>query len=124
MAATNMDKGVVWLSINSGAPGKQGHGIDTNKAAVADWAMKNPVLVDESGKVGRMYGAKTTPHMFVIDPEGTLVYAGGLDNAPRNERPESGYIPFTQNAIDAVLAGQDVTASKSQAWGCSVKYGS
>jgi len=123
MAATYMGKDVVWLSINSGAPGKQGHGVETNQEAAAEWGMSNPVLVDESGTVGKMYGARTTPHMFVIDAESTLVYAGGLDNAPRNEKPESGYIPFTAQAIDAVLAGEDVKTSKSQAWGCSVKYG-
>ena len=124
MAKTYMDKGVVWLSINSGAPGKEGHGAEVNKKAVADWAMPNPVLVDEAGTVGRQYGAKTTPHMYVIDPQGTLVYAGGLDNAPRNEQPAAGYVPFTAQAIDAVLAGEPVATSKTQAWGCSVKYGS
>ena len=81
-------------------------------------------LVDEAGTVGRQYGAKTTPHMYVIDPQGTLVYAGGLDNAPRNEQPAAGYVPFTAQAIDAVLAGEPVATSKTQAWGCSVKYGS
>ena len=75
-------EGVVWLAINSGAPGKQGAGAERNKKAKADWKIDYPILIDEDGKVGQTYGAKTTPHMYVIDPEGKLVYAGGLDNAP------------------------------------------
>ena len=124
MAKTYMDKDVVWLAVNSGAPGKQGHGAETNKEAVAGWGMPNPVLLDESGEVGHLYDAKTTPHMYVIDAEGVLQYAGGLDNAPRNAVPKVGYVAHTQNALDAVLAGEPVSTSKTQAWGCSVKYGS
>ena len=124
MAQTSMDQGVVWLAINSGAPGKQGHGVETNKAAVAEWNMPNPVLVDEDGAVGRMYGAKTTPHMYVIDPAGKLVYKGGLDNAPRGDTPSAGYRSFTAEAVAATVAGTPVQTPQSQPWGCSVKYGS
>ncbi|PRP89995.1 putative peroxiredoxin bcp [Enhygromyxa salina] len=74
--------GVVWLAINSGAPGKQGAGVERNKQAKAEWKIEHPILIDEDGAVGHSYGAKTTPHMFVINPAGELVYAGGLDNAP------------------------------------------
>jgi peroxiredoxin len=74
--------GVVWVAINSGAPGKQGAGVERNKQARDEWSIEHPILIDESGEVGHRYGAKTTPHMFVIDSAGTLVYAGGLDNAP------------------------------------------
>lgn len=73
---------VVWIAINSGAPGKQGHGAARNREAKAEWKLDHAILLDESGVVGHQYGATTTPHMFVIDPAGTLVYAGGLDNAP------------------------------------------
>lgn len=118
------DRGVVWLAINSGAPGKQGHGVETNQQAIASWSMPQPVLLDESGAVGRAYGAKTTPHVYVIDPAGTLVYGGALDNAPRNQVPDSGRIAFARDAIEATLAGEPVRASKTQPWGCSVKYGS
>ncbi|NVB41301.1 redoxin domain-containing protein [Pseudenhygromyxa sp. WMMC2535] len=82
MAAEQTKAGVVWLAINSGAPGKQGHGAERNREAAADWGLEHPILLDESGEVGKRYGAKTTPHMFVVDGEGKLVYAGGLDNAP------------------------------------------
>lgn len=118
------ERGVIWLTINSGAQGKQGHGVENNKAAASKWAMPQPVLLDESGTVGRAYGAKVTPHLYVIDPQGTLVYAGALDNAPRNEVPAAGHVAFTRNALDATLAGEPVKASKTQAWGCSVKYSS
>lgn len=74
--------GIVWLAINSGAPGKQGAGAERNKQAQTDWKLEHPILIDEDGKVGHTYGAQTTPHMFVIDPAGKLIYAGALDNAP------------------------------------------
>jgi peroxiredoxin len=74
--------GIVWLAINSGAAGKEGAGVERNKQAQIDWKLEHPILIDEDGKVGRSYGAQTTPHMFVIDPAGKLIYAGALDNAP------------------------------------------
>jgi hypothetical protein len=73
---------VVWLAINSGAPGKQGAGAERNREATKEYAIEHPILLDESGSVGQAYGATNTPHMFVIDGSGKLVYAGALDNAP------------------------------------------
>jgi peroxiredoxin len=73
---------VVWLAINSGAPGKQGAGAERNREAKQEYAIDHAILLDEAGTVGRAYGATNTPHMFVIDPSGKLVYAGALDNAP------------------------------------------
>ena len=82
LAKAKQAEGVVWLAINSGAPGKQGHGVARNREAKSEWALEHPILIDEDGAVGHSYGATSTPHMFVIDPEGTLIYAGALDNAP------------------------------------------
>lgn len=82
LAAEQTKAGVVWIAINSGAPGKQGAGAERNREAAKEWTMEHPILLDEDGKVGHAYGATSTPHMFVIDPAGKLVYAGGLDNAP------------------------------------------
>jgi peroxiredoxin len=82
LGAEQSKAGVVWLAINSGAPGKQGHGLERNRAAQAEWGIEHAILLDESGEVGHAYGATSTPHLFVIDGTGTLVYAGGLDNAP------------------------------------------
>lgn len=122
-ADKHAESGVVWLAINSGAPGKQGHGVERNKKAVEEYAMTHPVLIDESGAVGRAYSAKTTPHMFVVNGDGVLVYAGALDNAPLGNATG----PLT-NHVDAALAdlagGGDVKTATSKPYGCSVKYGS
>lgn len=118
------DKGVVWLTINSNAEGKQGHGKERNAKAKEEYTLPRAVLLDEDGAVGRAYGAKTTPHMYLVDPAGTLVYRGGLDNAPRGSAPKSGLIPFFENALTAVTAGEAVKTADTKAYGCSVKYGS
>ena len=76
MATRTSSDGIVWLAINSGAPGMQGNGVDKNKKICGEWKITHPVLVDENGEVGKMYGAKTTPHMFVIDKAGVLAYQG------------------------------------------------
>jgi peroxiredoxin len=122
MAKKAGEQGVVWLAINSGAPGKEGHGLKANKDAAAKWAISHPILVDEGGKVGKAYGAKTTPHIYVVDPKGTLAYAGSLDNAPRGEVPPAGYRGYVAEAIEATRTGQPVKAAQTQPWGCSVKY--
>lgn len=114
--------GVTWLAINSGAPGKQGHGKERNAKAVADWSIGYPVLLDESGDVGRAYGAKTTPHLYVVDGEGILRYAGGLDDAPLGKAPEGGATPFLANAVEAVAAGRTPDPASTKPYGCSVKY--
>lgn len=123
MAEEYMEKDVVWLAVNSGAPGKQGHGAQVNREATTSWSMPQPVLLDPEGTVGRAYGARTTPHMYVINPEGHLVYSGALDNAPRNKVPDVGHVHYTRDALQATLAGEPVKAAQTQAWGCSVKYG-
>jgi peroxiredoxin len=82
LAAEQSKAGIVWLAINSGAPGKQGTGVERNREAASEWKLEHAILLDEDGKVGHAYGATSTPHMFVIDAAGKLVYAGGLDNAP------------------------------------------
>jgi peroxiredoxin len=123
---------LVWLSINSGAPGNQGHGIERNKAAKSEYGMVNPVLLDETGQVGRSYGALKTPHMFVIDEKGVLVYRGGLDNAPMgvvdDARPraagtQAGELsPYLITALDEVTQGRAISLADTPAYGCSVKY--
>lgn len=121
LAAQRTSDEVVWLAINSGAPGKQGHGLDVNKQAVADWSIGHPVLLDESGDVGRTYGAKTTPQMFVVDPTGVIRYAGALDNAPFG-KAEGTLVPYLDNALQAVASGKDVQTPHTKSYGCSVKY--
>jgi peroxiredoxin len=124
MAAQQAAKGVVWLAINSSAAGKQGHGVQRNATARTDWKLGHSILLDDNGHVGRSYGATNTPHMFVIDKKGVLVYAGALDNAPFGEVKGGGAdkIPYVVNALDALRAGKPIAVAKTPAYGCSVKY--
>jgi|GEM_PF-73868 len=123
MAKKMTDKGVVWLAINSGAPGKQGHGVERNKKSLEEYKLSHPILVDEDGKVGKVYEAKTTPHMYIIDKDGVLQYRGALDTSGRGPaQGEEGYKNYTQMALDEVMAGKKVTISETKSWGCSVKY--
>ncbi len=113
---------VVWIAINSGAPGKQGHGKD--KQAVESWKLTYPVLNDESGKVGRLYGAKTTPHMFVIDAKGVIQYAGAIDDDPSDSKSYGEKVNFVAQALAELTAGKPVSTKETKPYGCSVKYGS
>jgi peroxiredoxin len=122
--AAASSRGAVWLAINSGAPGKQGYGLERNKSAKADYGMDYPILLDESGKVGKMYGAKTTPHMFIIDSEGTLVYEGAIDDAPNADPASLGTTNYVKRALDELFGGREITAKETQSYGCSVKYAS
>jgi hypothetical protein len=118
-------QGVVWLSVISSAPGKQGYveaeealkDMKSNKSAASD------VILDPEGKVGMLYGAKTTPHMYVINKEGVLVYQGAIDDRPDTEQKS---IPSAKNyvaeALDLTLAGKAVTQGTTKAYGCGVKY--
>lgn len=121
LAAKRTGDQVVWLAVNSGAPGKQGHGVDVNKQAVADWDIGHPVLIDEDGAVGRQYGAKTTPQMFVIDAQGLIQYMGALDNAPLG-KVSGQVVPYLDNALQAIVDGKDVQTPSTKSYGCSVKY--
>lgn len=116
------DDSVVWLAINSSASGKQGHGNELNAKAHADWSMSYPLLVDESGDVGRMYEAKTTPHMYVVDPNGVLVYRGALDNSPLGKAPAGLPVNYVEAALADLAAGKPVQTAETQPYGCSVKY--
>jgi peroxiredoxin len=111
--------GVVWLSINSGGPGKEGSGIEKNKKMGAAWNMKNPILIDESGEVGHLYGAKTTPDMFVIDAKGLLVYSGAIDNKSKDDK----LVNYVDAALADLKAGKPVATKETKPYGCGVKYG-
>ncbi len=118
-------KGVVWLAINSSAPGKQGNfpPAEIESRSRANGAAFSAYLVDADGTVGRAYGAKTTPHMFVIDPKGILVYAGGIDDIATTDvedlKTAKNYVRL---ALDEAMAGRKVSTSSSTPYGCSVKY--
>ena len=118
-------KDVIWLSIISSAPGKQGH--RTGPQADADTKDKNAsptsVLLDPAGEVGQKYEAKTTPEMFVIDKEGKVIYAGAIDSIKSTDSADIAKAEnYVRHALDAVLAGKPVPTPKTKPYGCSVKY--
>lgn len=121
------EKGVVWLSICSSAPNTQGWMSREDQAKTIE--EKNikakAVLIDEDGTVGRAYGARTTPHMYVIDGEGKLRYQGAIDSirstrASDIEKADN----YVRAAVEAILAGEEVDPKQTQPYGCSVKYAS
>jgi peroxiredoxin len=125
MAEKHKANGVAWLAINSGGPGKQGNGVDANREAVTQFGMQHPVLIDESGAVGKQYGAERTPHMYVVNAEGVLVYRGAIDNSPDGEgqTPEGGkLVNYVEVALGALQSGTPVEQAETRPYGCSVKY--
>lgn len=118
-------KGVVWYTIASSAPGRQG--ALTTKAAAKAWkkeGMSSALLLDSQSEVARRYGAKTTPHMFVVDPKGTLIYMGAIDDNPstdESDKPQKAR-NYVSAALDAAMAGKPVATPVTQSYGCSVKY--
>ncbi len=122
-----VEKGVVWLSICSSAPNTQGWMTAEDQAkTIEEKGIKaTAVLLDEDGTVGRAYGARTTPHMYVIDGEGKLRYQGAIDSirstrASDIEKADN----YVRAAVEAVLAGEEVDPKQTQPYGCSVKYAS
>ena len=124
MAKRWQARGVKWLAINSSAPGKQGHGLQRNRDALGLYGLSHPLLLDEKGAVGRLYGAARTPQAYVISKDGVLLYAGALNNMPYGELTEPGAEPkhYLQQALAASLAGKPVKVASTKPWGCSVKY--
>jgi peroxiredoxin len=126
-AARHTKAGVVWLAINSGAPGKQGHGVEANREGQQRFKLGHRILLDESGRVGHAYAAAHTPHMYVINAAGVLVYRGAIDNSPdaEGESPTGGkLINYVDAALADIAAGRPVATPETEAYGCSVKYGS
>lgn len=117
--------GAVWLSINSGGPGKQGHMSPAEARAMVASAKAQPTayLLDPEGRVGKGYGAKTTPHMYVIDGKGVLRYQGGIDDKPTADVADvAGARNHVLAALDELKAGKPVSMAETRPYGCSVKY--
>ncbi|MFB6248683.1 MAG: thioredoxin family protein [Salinibacter sp.] len=124
---TYTDKGVVWLSIVSSAKGRQGYYPPQEMKAQKKKHNGNmtAILMDPSGKVGKMYGAKVTPHMYVINPEGELIYKGGIDNKPTTDEADiKGAKNYVRNALTQAMNGKEVSPKTAQPYGCTVKYAS
>jgi peroxiredoxin len=118
-------EGVVWLTILSSAPGEQGNvtAAEANELTRSRGAAPSAVILDPIGVIGHAYGARTTPHMFIIDKNGTLVYMGGIDDKPTTDVAD---IPTAKNyvrlALTAVLSGKPVQDAVTRPYGCSIKY--
>ena len=118
-------KGVVWLAINSTNPAHSNFRDEARSAQIMrDWKM-NPtaLMLDKDGKVGQAYGARTTPHMFVIDPQGKIIYAGAIDDRPstRAEDPPAAN-NYVRAALTQATGGMPVTTAATTPYGCSIKY--
>lgn len=119
--------GIVWLSIVSSRPGAEGYvtGPEANDLTVKRAAAPTAVLLDPTSVIARAYAARTTPHMYIIDAKGTLVYMGGIDDTPSSNPAD---IPksrnFVRQALNEIAAGKQVSEPVTRAYGCSVKYAS
>lgn len=125
LQADYTSKGVVWLSICSSAEGKQGYytAEGWQKLNAEKGGKATAILLDPEGTVGKLYGAKTTPHMYVINAEGTLVYQGAIDDKPSTDSDDiPGAKNYVKAALDEVLAGKPVTTGQTKPYGCGVKY--
>jgi peroxiredoxin len=118
-------KGVVWLSIDSSAPGTEGNlSPEQAQKVMKDWNTKQTaLLLDAEGKVGRSYNARNTPHMFVINPEGKVIYEGAIDNkATPNPNDIASSTNYVKVALDESMSGKPVSTANTRPYGCSVKY--
>lgn len=118
-------QGVVWLSINSSAEGKQGYvtAAEANELTTSRAASPTAVLLDPKGELGKLYDAKVTPHMFVINPEGVLIYNGAIDSVPSARAEDiATAVNYVRQALAEAKAGKPVSVPATKPYGCSVKY--
>ena len=118
-------EGIVWLTVSSSAPGMQGY---FTPASARAWAAKEhwngtAILLDSAGRIGRAYGAKNTPHMFIINPQGQLIYNGAIDDKSTSDPGDiNGAKNYVSEALQEARAGQPVAVASTRPYGCSVKY--
>ncbi|OWQ85165.1 thioredoxin family protein [Roseateles aquatilis] len=120
-------KGVVWLQVISSAPGQQGYvdGPTAIKLNQERGAAPTNTLLDPSGQIGKAYGAQTSPHLFIINPQGVLVYKGGIDSIATAKVDDIAKAdPYVKTALRELAAGKKVTQANTRPYGCSIKYGS
>ena len=119
--------GAVWLTVNSGAPGKQGHmnGAEAQRFVARMKAQPTAYLLDPAGQAGRLYRASTTPELFIVDPKGTLVYKGAIDDRPTADPADlAGARNYIRTALSEMRAGKPVSTPETRSYGCAVKYAS
>ncbi len=120
-------KGIVWLQVISSAPGQQGQvdGATALKLNTSRQAQPAGTVLDPQGTVGKLYGAQTTPHIFIIDAQGKLAYKGGIDSIPSSNQADIAKADkYVANALTAITSGQKVAQASTRPYGCSVKYAS
>lgn len=120
-----VDQGVIWLSVCSSAKGNQGYLTNDhiNKAITQQGLASTAYIADPDGTLGKSYGAKTTPHMFVIDANGFLAYQGAIDSVKSTKAADiAGATNYVSQALDELLSGKPVSLAKTKSYGCSVKY--
>ena len=118
-------RGVIWLTVISSAPGRQGYVTATEENAYLRQMNASPTaaLLDPRGALGHLYDAKTSPHMFIINPSGTLIYDGAIDDKPTTDLADVATATnYVSQALDEAMAGKAVTVATSRPYGCSVKY--
>ena len=119
------ESGAIWLTVVSSRPGSQGHveALEADKLTDDRNAHPTAVLLDPAGDLGKLYGARVTPHMYVIDPSGMLIYMGAIDDQPTaNHASVKGARSYVREALDAVAAGRPVAVASTRPYGCTVKY--
>jgi len=120
-------KGIVWLQVISSAPGKQGYvdGTAALKLNKDRGATPSKVVLDPEGKIGLLYGAQTSPHLYIINPAGQLVYKGGIDSIPSSDKADIAKAEnYVTSALNELSAGKKITKSNTKPYGCSIKYAS
>ncbi len=120
------ENGVVWISIISSAPGRQGYveALEANAIAEENGAAPSHIVRDPGGEIGKLYAAVTTPHMFVINPAGEIVFMGGIDDKPTADMADiSTATNYVRAALDAVADGRTPEVQSARPYGCSIKYG-
>ncbi len=117
LAAQYGSENIAWVAINSSHYADA----DYNRKWAEKWNISHPIVVDQSGEIGKMYGAKTTPHMYVINSDGTLVYDGAIDDNP-TPSPRDETTNYVQLALQQVMADEAVATPQTKPYGCSVKY--
>ncbi|MFC3115308.1 redoxin domain-containing protein [Cellvibrio fontiphilus] len=119
------EKGFVWLQVISSAPGKQGHVDGATAISLNEKRGATPTntILDPEGTIGKLYNAQTSPHFFIINPEGTLVYKGGVDSIKSNKAEDiPKATPYVKDALEALAAGKKVPNQSTAPYGCSIKY--
>jgi peroxiredoxin len=125
LQAAAIGSGVIWLTVVSSRPGTQGYveAAEADRLTATRKAQPTAVLLDPKGQLGRLYGASTTPHMFVIDGAGALVYMGAIDDRPAaSPASVKGARNYVREALDAIAAGRPIAVTSTRPYGCSVKY--